>query len=101
MYIEHKGQDGLKGSGRIGWVELSRSRHAYRYGGKLLQKVVGFKHNCVDAKTGEAFWVSGPKKNGEDKLYGGVVEIDEDAREEYWLKIRRLPECVNLRSYRS
>jgi hypothetical protein len=101
MYIEHKGQDGLEGHGRIGWVELSCSRRAYRYGGKLLQKVVGFKHNCVDAETGEMYWVSGPKKNGEDRLYGGLVEIDEDAREEYWLNIRGLPEYVNQRSYRS
>jgi len=45
MYIENKAQDGLDGSGRIGWVELSRSRRAYRYRGKLLQKVVSFKHN--------------------------------------------------------
>ena len=101
MYIEHKGQDGLDGAGRIGWVELCRSRRAYRCGGKRLQKVVGFKHNCVDAETGEAFWVSGPKKNGEDKLYGGVVEIDEDAREEYWRTVRGLPERANERSYRS
>ena len=101
MYIENKGQDGLDGPGRIGWVELSRSRRAYRYRGKLLQKVTGFKHNCIDVGTGEMFWVSGPKKNGEDKLYGGVVEIDEDAREEYWRRVRGLPSRVNERSYRS
>lgn len=101
MYIEQKDQGGLEGPGKIGWVELSRSRRAYRYGGKVLQKVVGFKHNCVDAETGGAFWVSGPKKNGEDKLYGGVVDIDEDAREEYWKTVRGLAERVNDRSYRS
>jgi len=101
MYIEHKDQDGLDGPGRIGWVELSRSRRAYLYGERRLRKVVGFKHNCVDAETGDMFWVSGPKKNGEDKLYGGVVEIDEDAREEYWEKVRGLPERVTDRSYRS
>jgi hypothetical protein len=28
MYIEQKEQDGLDGSGRIGWVELARSRRA-------------------------------------------------------------------------
>jgi hypothetical protein len=55
----------------------------------------------VDTETGEMFWVSGPKKNGEDKLYGGVVEIDEDAREEYWRRVRGLPERVADRSYRS
>jgi hypothetical protein len=101
MYIELKRQDGLDGPGRIGWVEMSRSRRAFRYRGKLLQKVVGFKHNCIDVETGEMFWVSGPKKNGEDKLYGGEVEIDEDAREEYWKTIRNLPERATDSSYRS
>jgi hypothetical protein len=101
MYIEQKEQDGLDGPGRIGWVELARSRRAYLYGGRRLRKVIGFKHNCVDTETGEMFWVSGPKKNGEDKLYGGVVEIDEDAREEYWRRVRGLPEPVADRSYRS
>ena len=100
MYIEHKGGE-LDGPGRIGWVELTRSRRAYRYQGKLLHKVVGYKFNCVEDGTGEEYWVSGPKKNGEDKLYGGVVHIDEDAREEYWLKIRGLPQYVSKRSYRS
>jgi hypothetical protein len=66
-------------------VELSRSRSAYHYRGKLLQKLVGFKNNCIDAETGEMYWASGPKKNGGDRLYGDIVEIDEDAREEYWL----------------
>ena len=100
MYVEHKGE-GLEGPGRIGRVELTRSRRAYRYGGRLLQKIAGgYKYNCVDAETRERFWVSGPKKNGQDRLYGGVVEIDEDARAEYWLTIRRLPRCVDQRSYR-
>lgn len=80
MYIEFKGDD-PQGPGRIGWVELSRSRRSYYYRGKLLDKVAGYKYNCVDAETGEPYRVSGPKKNGEDKLYGGIVEIDEDARE--------------------
>ena len=45
--------------------------------------------------------MSGPKKDGSDKLYGGVVEIDDDAREEYWTAIRNLPENKELSKYRS
>lgn len=103
MYVENKGggENGLDGAGRICWVEMSRSRGGYYFDGKLLHKTRGYKYNCVDKETGEHYWVSGPKKNGEDKLYGGVVEIDEDAREEYWLKIRNRPESVHLKSYRS
>jgi hypothetical protein len=100
MYIERKGGD-LDGPGRIGWVELTRSRSGYRYDGRLLLKVRGYKYNCVDEETGQTYWVSGPKKNGEDKLYGGLVKIDEDARVEYWLNIRNLPQNLDLKEYRS
>lgn len=98
MYVEYKG-DGLDGHGRIGWVELSKSKRSYRYQGKLLQKCVGYKYNCVDEETGEHYWVSGAKRDGRDKLYGGLVEIDDDARVEYWTAIRQQPDCVSLTSF--
>ena len=100
MYIECKGGD-LAGPGRIGWIEFSKSMRAFRYKGKLLQKCVGYKFNCFDAETLERYWVSGPKRDGTDRLYGGVVEIDDDARTEYWMTIRRKPECVHLAAFRS
>lgn len=100
MYIESKAE-GLAGPGRIGWVELSKSRRSYRYAGRTYQKVAGYKYNCIDAESGEQFWISGPKKRGGDRLYGGVVEIDEDAREEYWSKVRSKPECIHLTSFRA
>jgi hypothetical protein len=100
MYIEEK--YGLDGPGRIGWVELSRSKRSYRYAGRVLLKVGdGYKYNCVDAETGQHYWVSGPKRNGEDKLYGGVVEIDEDARQAYWRDIRGLAGSATLDRYRA
>ena len=54
----------------------------------------GFKANYYDLQSGDWYWVSGPKKNGEDRLYNErvPVKIDDDAREEYWTKIRDLPE---------
>jgi hypothetical protein len=97
MYIECKAS-GLDGPGRIGWVDVSRTARSYVYAGKRFLKVTdGFKHNCVEEETGEPYWISGPKKRGGDKLYGGVVEIDEDARVEYWTKIRGLPGSVHLK----
>ena len=44
------------------------------------------------------YWVSGPKKDGSDRHFGGrmpVIKIDEDVREEYWTKIREQPENVH------
>lgn len=41
--------------------------------------------NYADVKTGEEYWISGVKKNGEDRHWAGFgpVEIDDDVRDEY------------------
>jgi len=101
MYVENK-SGGLDGPGRIGWVETTRTNRTFIYQGKRLQKTKsGFKHNCFDVESGAEYWVSGAKKNGLDKLYGGVVHIDEDARVDYWTTIRNQPDRVHLSQYRS
>lgn len=101
MYVECK-SGGVDGSGRIGWVELSRSARSFYYAGMRLQKTKsGYKYNCVDVDSGDRYWISGPKKDGTDRLYGGVVEIDDDARLEYWTTIRNSPESSHLTRYRS
>ena len=101
MYVENKG-GGLDGCGRIGWVEVSRTARMYHYRGRRLAKTKsGYKYNCVAEENGDLYWVSGPRKDGADKLYGGVVQIDEDARVEYWTKIRRQPSCVAMTEYRA
>jgi hypothetical protein len=101
MYVENK-RGGLDGEGRIGWVELSRSGRTYFYGGRSLAKTKsGYKYNCVDEETLDEYWVSGPRKDGADKLYGGVVQIDDDARVEYWTRIREQSGQVELTEYRA
>lgn len=48
--------------------------------------------------NGDEYWVSGPKADGSDRLFGGrlpVIHIDEDVREEYWLRIRNMPPRAN------
>lgn len=101
MYVEDK-CGGLDGDGRIGWVELSRSRRSYVYRGRrLLKTKSGYKYNCIDEETGAHFWVSGPHRNGADKLYGGIVEIDEDARVTYWTEIRERADLASQTRYRA
>ncbi|MDB4997255.1 MAG: hypothetical protein JWM74_4687 [Myxococcaceae bacterium] len=101
MYVENK-SGGLDGDGRIGWVEVSRSGRTYRYRGRHLGKTTsGYKYNCVDEENGDEYWVSGPRKDGADKLYGGVVQVDDDARVAYWTEIRGLPSRVASTEYRA
>jgi len=91
MYIENKSDgDGLTGAARIGRVSFSQTGKTIYYRGAELQslKGYGYKANYFDVKTGDYYWVSGPKKNGQDTLYPDRVEIDEDVRVEYWLDIR-------------
>jgi hypothetical protein len=102
MYIELKQGIG-SGSARIGRVEYSRTGATLYYRGKEFRslKGYGFKANYEDVKTGDYYWISGPKKDGCDALYGhGTVEIDEDVREEYWTKIRKCRSGVKLKSFR-
>ncbi|HUK87780.1 MAG TPA: hypothetical protein VLT85_08960 [Terriglobales bacterium] len=92
MYIERK-EDVTGGPARIGRVKFSQSGRSLYYRNLTLQKSKGGKKwNCFDVESGDAYWVSGCKKNGGDRLYCGPVEIDDDVREEYWVGIRKMPE---------
>jgi hypothetical protein len=98
MYLEGKSQ-AIGGRGRIGWVEKSNACRVYRYAGLVLRISAQGLYNCYDAGSGEPYLVTDPKANGRDKIHGGFVDIDDDAREEYWLRIRNQPDCVALVSF--
>jgi hypothetical protein len=94
MYIEDKSA-GLVGACRVGRVTLSKTGATLRYRGRSFQslKGLGFKANYIDIETGQHFWISGPRKDGADGLYGRITQpedVDADVAEEYWLKIRGL-----------
>jgi len=40
----------------------------------------GSKANYIDLATNETYWISGPRKDGQDTLYPGLVEIDDDVK---------------------
>jgi hypothetical protein len=98
MYLERKAGN-LTGRARIGRVTFSKTGRTLYYRGQKFQslKGQGFKSNYYDVDRGEDYWISGPKRNGSDRLYGGStpVEIDDDVREEYWRDIRRLPKRID------
>jgi hypothetical protein len=95
MYIEDK-SNGLSGPARIGRVRFSKTGKTLHYGDRTFQSLKGrgFKANYFDVKTREEYWISGPHREGQDRLHGERVpiEIDADVREEYWSSIRGLPE---------
>ena len=91
MYIESKAT-GLTGPARIGRVTFSKTGKTLYYRGRTFQSLKGrgFKSNFYDVENGDEYWISGPRKDGADRLYGGTdgVEIDADVADEYWRDIR-------------
>jgi hypothetical protein len=98
MFIERKAGS-LTGEARIGRVTFNRTGRTIYYRDQVFHRIVGggFKSNYYEEATGEDYWISGCKRRGGDQLYATNVpiEIDEDARLEYWRDIRGVPERVN------
>jgi hypothetical protein len=100
MYIETK-PDGVNGPARIGPVKFSKTGRSVYHRGRCYENFRGgFKTNYFDSETREEVWISGCKKEGGDRLDPGVIEIDEDVREEYWTEIRSMPEEKNRKKIR-
>ena len=93
MYIEDK-SGGLVGPCRIGRVRCSKTGSTLYYRDRAFKSLggAGFKANYFDQVTGEHFWISGPRRDGADGLYGRVTQpedVDADVADSYWRDIRR------------
>ena len=95
MHIERKA-GALTGLVRIGRVTFNRTGRTIFYRDHIFRRIVGggFKSNYIEEATCEDYWISGCKRQGGDRMYGSAtsIEIDDDAREEYWCSIRHLPD---------
>ena len=86
-YVELKSGFNDDGPASISWVTFSKTGRTLYYRGRSLQRIIrgGAGSNHIDVETGEEYWISGVKKDRQDRHWAGkgVVEIDDDAREEY------------------
>jgi hypothetical protein len=89
-YIELKSGHSDNGPAWIGFVTTSKTGRTVYFDGRGLMKLKGQRRgesggNYVDMETGESFWVSGVKKNGEDRHWAGSgkVLIETAALSEY------------------
>ena len=72
-YIELKTGHNDDGPAWIAAVELSKSGKTIYFNGHALK---GNGHGtCSDLETGEVYWVSGIKKNGQDRHWAGKGKI--------------------------
>ena len=87
MYVELKTGYNDNGPAWIGRVTFSKTGQTIYSRGKSLRKIAGggITANYRDVETGEEYWISGVKKNREDRHWAGAgaVEVDDDIREEY------------------
>jgi hypothetical protein len=61
-------------------VTQSKSGRSLYFNGRGLMKLKGQRRgesggNYIDMETGESFWVSGIKKNGEDRHWAGSGKV--------------------------
>ena len=88
-YIELKTGYSDDGPAWIGKVEFSKSGKSVYFNGHAL-KGNGHGH-CSDLETNEIYWISGVKKNGQDRHWcgKGKIMIDKNVVNEY-LKLAEL-----------
>lgn len=79
-YLELKSEAGDRGPAWIARVVYSRSKRTIYFAGRALRRAAGgaVRGNHVDRRTGECFWVSGVKRDGQDRhrAGSGLVSIE-------------------------
>lgn len=85
LYIELMTGFNHNGPAWIAKVEYSKSGSTIYFNGTALKKHSGSIGNYYDLETEEVYWVSGPKKNGQDrhKFGKGLVFVDKSITREY------------------
>jgi hypothetical protein len=79
-YVELKSGHSDNGPAWIGYVTSSKTGRTLYFDGRGLMKLKGQRRcesggNYVDMETGESFWVSGVKRNGEDRHWAGSGKV--------------------------
>ncbi len=79
-YIELKSGYSDNGPAWIGYAQQSKTGRTLYFNGRGLMKLKGQRRdesggNYVDMETDESFWVSGVKKNGQDRHWAGSGKV--------------------------
>ena len=90
-YIELKTGYADNGPAWIGNVKESKTGKTIYFNNHAFQKCQGIQGNYYDIETGEEYWISGIKRNGQDRhgAGGGKVIIDRKCVDEYLSIVNR------------
>ncbi|RKR05200.1 hypothetical protein C8C83_4532 [Flavobacterium sp. 90] len=85
VYVENKTETNHDGKAWIGKCFFSKTKQTIYFNGNIYKKGKGISSNYFDLETGINYWISGVKKNGNDrhKSGKGAIEIDASIIEEY------------------
>ena len=85
MYVELKSGFNDNGPAWIGSVAYSKSGQTVYFNGKAFKKSAGISGNYHDLETREEYWISGVKKNQQDRHWAGSgrIMIDRECINEY------------------
>jgi len=90
MYIELKTGHNNNGPAWIGKVNFSKTATTIYFNNKAFKKAQGVSGNYFDIENGDEYWISGIKKNGEDRHWTGKgkikIKIDKSVVEDYLKK---------------
>ena len=75
LYIELKSGYSDDGPAWIGKVRYSKTRQTVYFNNKGFQRYAGISGNYIDVETGEEYWISGVKKNGEVSHWAGSGKV--------------------------
>ena len=84
-YIELKTGSSDDGPAWIGYVKTSKTGRTVYFNDHAFQRQTGYTSNYVDIENGDAYWISGVKKNESNRHWAGhgVITIDRRAVPEY------------------
>ena len=74
-YIELKTGYQDDGPAWIGWVLPSRSGRMFYFNDHAFLRCNGIGGNYYDVETGEEYWISSVKKNGQDRHWAGMGRV--------------------------
>jgi hypothetical protein len=91
MYVELKSGFSDDGPAWIGKVKFSKSGQTVYFNDKGFKKISGISGNYMDIETGDEYWISGVKQNGEDRHWAGTgkIQIDRKVIDEYLVIIKQ------------
>lgn len=86
-YIELKSGFSDDGPAWIGLVEFSKSGRTLYFDDKAFQSLngTGIGANFYDIETGDEYWISGVKKNQQDRYWAGngIINVDDRIVDDY------------------